>query len=255
MGFTVDANMTMIPKQNGSNITNGTVSTQFTIPAANILGQSTWTNYWISKSNTGITTGYQPLIIPTLPNLLKIAPDEIEVDVAPVISGAIQHVDLYSPKNQLDVKYSVNVPLDFGKDFKILYLDTISNLKKNLEQFVKLSKQVEIIATVDNQIPLDLNFEIIPLDISKQIISGISVSAPQTINSCNVDGSSQKSTINLTIKETTVGALTQLDALQIKVSASKNSAIAIANIPLKATQSMTLELRAKVFKGLTITNN
>jgi hypothetical protein len=49
--------------------------------------------------------------------------------------------------------------------------------------------------------------------------------------------------------------LTQLDALQIKVSASKNSAIAIANIPLKATQSMTLELRAKVFKGLTITNN
>jgi len=255
MGFLVNSTLQMIPKRNGVVIPDGTVSTQFTIQPADILGQSSWSNFWISKDNVGISTGYTPIITPDLPNLLKIAPDEIEINVIPVISGNNQHIDLYSPKNQVNIIYSVNVPLDFGKDFKIQYLDTISNLKKNLEQIIKLSKQVEFTAIIDNQIPLDLNFEIVPLDISKQIISGISVSTPQTINSCNVNGTSQRSTLNLTIKETASGALNQLDALQIKVSATKNSAIAIANIPLKSTQSMTVQLSVKVPKGITITQN
>jgi len=253
MGFTVDAGLNLIPKSNGTAIPNGSVSTQFSIPSAAILGQSSWSNFWMSKSNTGIAPGYQPLIVPALPNLLKIAPDEIELNVTPVISGSRQNVDLYSPKNQLDIKYTVKVPLDFGKDFSIQYLDTLRDLKKNLEQVIKMTKHVEMVAFVDNKIPLVLNFEAVPLNTSGQTIPGISILIPETIKACNSDGSSQRSTINMSITETVAGALSQLDAVKVKIFASKNTSV--AGILLNANQSMTIEMRVKVPKGLTITQN
>ena len=254
MGFLVDAAVTMTPESNGLPINSDTIpKINFTVPAAVTVGQTTWTNYWISKSNTGVSTGYQPLVSPKLPDLLRIAPDNIEINVASVISGDRQQVDLYSQKNQLDINYNVNVPLDFGKDFNILYLDTLTDLKKNLEQIIKLTKQVEFIAFIDNQIPLNLNFEVIPMNNLFQVIDGISVNIPDTIKSCNPDGTSQRSTIDLKMTETIAGSLNQLNAIQFKVWAKKNSTI--SGLVLKANQSMVVEMRVKLPKGITVTKN
>lgn len=253
MGLLMDVGLNLIAKRNGSVLPNASISTQFSVPAADQIGQSKWINYWISKSNVGISAGYQPLLVPNMPILFKIAPDEIEINATPVINGNRQQVDLYSTKNQVDIKYSVNVPLDFGKDFKIQYMDTLSNLKKDLDQIVKRTSQVELIATIGNLIPLDLNFEVVPLDNSKQILTGISINNPSIIKSCNIDGTTQKSTLSIGIKETVPGELSKLDALQIKLTASKNSTV--AGMPLKADQSLTIELRIKIPKGLTISQN
>jgi len=253
MGFVIDAGLNLIPKSNGIPIQNGSVSTNFTVPAAAKLGQWSWTNYRMSKSNDGIHKDTTMLIVPELPNLFRVAPDEIAMNVVPVISGKRQLVDLYAQKNQLEIKYAVKVPLEFGQDFNILYLDTISNLKKDLDQVIKLTKQVEMVAFVENRIPLNLKLEGFALNSSNQIIPGISITIPEAeiIKACNSDGSPQKSTINLTIKSDTQNALNQLDALQIKVTATKNSAV--AGIALNANQSMTIEMRFKIPHGVTIT--
>ena len=253
MGFSVNAGLSLNPKSNGITIPSSIVSTQFDIPVATNLGQSSWSKYCMAKSTGSVTSGYQPLIVENLPNLMKIAPDEIEMNLSPAITGITQRVDLYSPKNQLDINYTVNVPLDFGKNFSIQYQDTISDLKKSLEDIIKMTKQVEIIAFIVNEIPLNLKLNINPLDISKQVIPGISISTPDSIKSCNADGSSQKSTLKLVITENTAGSLTQLDALKIHISAIRNSTI--AGIPLKANQSITAELRIRIPHGFTITQN
>jgi hypothetical protein len=254
MGFLVNAALTMTPVSNGLPINADTIpKIYFPVPAAATVGQTSWSNYWISKSVTGVSAGYQPLVSPKLPNLLRVVPDNIEINVASVISGDRQHVDLYSQKNQLDITYNVNVPLDFGKDFNILYLDTIRNLKKNLDQIIKLTKQVEFVAFIDNQIPLNLNFEVIPMNNLFQVINGITVTVPDTIKSCNPDGTSQRSILDLKMTETVAGSLNQLDAIRFRVWAKRNTTI--AGLILKANQSMVVEMRVKLPKGITITKN
>jgi hypothetical protein len=254
MGFSVNAALSMTPQSNGLTINSDTIpKLYFTVPPAVIVGQTTWTNYWISKSDTGVSSGYQPLVSPKLPDLLRIAPDNIVINVASVITGDRQHVDLYSQKNQLNINYNVNVPLDFGKDFNILYLDTLTDLKKNLDQLIKLTKQVEFVAFIDNQIPLNLNFEVIPMNNLFQVIKGITVTIPDTIKSCNPDGTSQRSILDLKMTETVAGSLNQLDAIQFRVWAKKNTTI--AGLILKANQSMVVEMRVKLPKGITITKN
>jgi len=254
MGFLVDAGLTMIPKSKGVTITKDTIpKIYFSVPPTSILGQTTWNNYWISKSNTGVPTGYTSLVSPKLPDLFNIAPDEIGINVTSVISGDRQYVDLYSQKNQMNINYNVKIPLDFGKNFSILFLDTIGDLKQNLKEIVKMTKQIEMTAFIDNQIPLNLNFEIIPMDVSYKVLPGISVSTPDPILACNSDGTARRSTLNMVLKETVAGSLSQMNALQFKVWAKKTTAV--AGILLNANQTVLVEMRIKIPKGLVITQN
>ncbi len=250
MGIGVEADVTLIPKRNGVAIADATVNCHLDIAAAHQLGESTWSKFWISKSNEGVSDQYQPVIVPEIANLLKIAPDEVEIIVTPIVSGSRQLLDLYSPKNTLEMKYALNVPLDFGTEFNINYADTLISLKEKLNDIIKYTRQIEVIAIINNTIPLNLNFEVKPLNVLNQEISGITIESEDSITSCNIDGTAQKSNLNLTIKETENGSLDQLDAFAFKVFATKSSTI--AGMPLKVDQYITLEIRVRIPDGITI---
>jgi hypothetical protein len=254
MGIAVDADLSIIPKLNGVPIANATITTKMSIAAASVLGQTTWSNFWISAVNEGVSAGYTPLILPNIANLLKVAPDEIELVATPAIVGNRQKVDLYSPKNQIDLKYTVNVPLAFGEEFKIQFKDTIVGLKDKLKDIVKVAKQVEVMAIIDNSIPLDLGFGIKALDAAKQPL-GVAITnlKDSVIKSCDISGKAQKSILVLSLKETKAGDLALLDALQFGVSASNTSTT--AGMPLNSKQYFIVELRVVIPNGIHIDPN
>lgn len=251
MGIAVDADLAIIPKLNGVAIANATINTKLSIAAASTLGQSTWSKFWISATNEGVSNGYTPLILPNLQNLLKVAPDEIELKVTPTIVGNRQKVDLYSPKNQIDLKYSVNVPLAFGEVFKIQFKDTIAGLKIKLTDIVKFANQVEVMSIIENSIPLDLGFSIKALDAAKQPL-GVAITQlkDSIIKSCDISGKAQKSILVLSLKETKAGDLALLDALEFKVSASNTSTT--AGMALNSKQYFAVELRVVIPNGIHI---
>ena len=250
MGISVDANLSLIPKINGQAITDAIIDTKISISPAKELGKTTWSKFWISTDGTGVSSDYEAITIPNLKNLLKTAPDEIEVKVTPTITGTKHKIDVYSTKNQFDFKYSVNVPMDFGEEFKINYPDTIENLKANLEPIIKIAKQIDIIAVVENKIPFDMGFTLLPLNNKKELIKGITIINSDSIKSCNIDGTPQKSTINFGLKETVSGALKELDAFGFNIKTSKTSST--AGMPLNSNQYITVELRARIPNGLKI---
>ncbi len=253
MGLAVDAEITLIPKRNGIAVSNSAITGKISIAAATVLGKPTSTKIWIATSNEGISSQYKALIIPELANLFKVAPDEIDIVVTPSIIGDRQVVDLYSTSNNLNINYSINVPLNFGSEFKIQYGDTITNLNSKIVQIIKYTRQVELMAIFENKIPLDLNFEVKPLDSSKRILSGITIETSDSIKSCNIDGTPRSSLLNLKINETTTGALDKLDGFILKIWAMKNSTI--AGMPLKTDQFITLEMRMRIPDGITISNS
>jgi hypothetical protein len=166
------------------------------------------------------------------------------------VSGSRQTIDLYSTKNQFDVKYAIHVPLDFGTEFKLQYSDTLTNLKPKLAEIIKYTRQFEVIAAVENKIPLDLNFEVIPLDEFNHVIAGITITTTDSIKSCNIDGTPQLSSINMNINETTAAALDRLNAFRFVIFATKNSTV--AGMSLRTDQYFMLELRVQIPKGITI---
>ena len=250
MGIPLDLALSLIPKRNGVAIPNSTITTTVSVAAATTIGEFNWSKFWLSKKNEGVTTGYTSVIVANLSDMLKTFPDEIEVKAVPTITGTNHKVDLYSKKNALNVKYSVNVPFDFGQNFKIQYRDTISDLQKDLSDYLDYANKIDIVAVVSNEIPMDLALSLVPLDISNKVIPGITVNVTDKIKSCDLNGNAQVSLITLGIQEVQEGALSKLNAFDYKINASKNSTV--AGIPLKASQTVSIELRVKVPGGITI---
>ena len=255
MGIPVSLDLTLTPKKNGIVITDGIIKTKVSITPASIIGQPTWSRYWISNLCKGYSTGFDTINV-ALPKLLKSVPDQIEVSAIPTITGNKQTVDLYSLKNQMNMKYSMNVPLSFGKDFVLQYMDTIGDLKKELKDVIKYTRQVEVLAFVENSIPLELTLEAAALNSSFGIIDGITISSPDKIKPCNVDGTKttpQTSQITIKLFETKPGALDLLDALKLNIFAKSNSTV--AGIQLNPDQYIKLNLRVRVPKGLNYNPN
>ena len=245
MGIAIDLPLNLIPISKGVAVPNATISTSLHISETSVMGQTTWSKFRLSAAATGITDDHQIVIIPNLANLLKTIPDSISITAVPAISGNKQTVDLYSPKNQIDLNYNVNVPLEFGSGFKIQINDTIPNLNKSLQDILKFTRNIEIIAQVENQIPMNFGFKVTPCNTAGKVIDGITVSSDSILYN-NADP------IKFGLKETAAGALDQLDKLILTISASKNYATSL--IPLKASQFIKLKLKVLLPKGVTISS-
>ena len=250
VGIPLDLNLSLTPKRKGVTIPEGTVTTKLSVAAATNVGTYTYSKFWLAKSNEGVNQGFTAVVLPNLPNLLKTIPDEIEISGTAVITGVKHKVDLYSPKNALNIKYSVNIPLDFGQDFKIQYRDTIFDLKEGLTDFVGVSQKIDLVAVIKNGIPMDLEFELVPLDENDKIITGITFNTKDKIKSCAIDGKPQTSLLTLGIREFEKDALSKLNAIDFTINANKNSTV--AGVPLKADQSVEIEIRVRIPDGITI---
>lgn len=250
MGIPLNLNLSLIPKRKGVAIPDASISTTLAVAAATNLGTYTFSKFWLAKSNEGVSQGYTAVILPTLPNLLRVLPDEIEVKGTAVITGTRHKVDLNSIKNALNIKYNINVPMDFGKDFKIQYRDTIIDLKKSLADYTGFSKKVDLIAIIKNGIPMDLGFTLAALDDNNNPINGITFDTKEKIKSCAIDAKPQTSIFTLGIRETEKDALSKLNAIDFTINANKNSTV--AGIPLKSDQSVEIEIRVRIPDGITL---
>jgi len=256
MGIPINLDLTLTPKKNGAVIPDGIIKSKVSIAPAIILGQPLWSRYWISNACKGYSAGFDTLNV-ALPKLLKYIPDQIEISAVPSITGSKQKVDLSALNNQMTFKYSLNVPLSFGKDFIIQYIDTISDLKKQLVDILKYARQVDILVSIENSIPFELTLEATALNSSKGIIDGIIISSFDKIKSGNSNGTSQTSKIVIGLKESKTGiqssetanALNLLDALKLKISAKSNSTV--AGIQLKPDQYIKLDVSVRIPKGMT----
>jgi len=250
LGIPMNINLSLTPKKNGVAVTEGTINTSIAIAPASILGQTTWSRYWISNYCKGFSAGFDTINV-ALQKLLRSAPESVEITATPSITGSKQIIDLSSTNNNVNLKYSVNVPLSFGKDFQLQYADTIKDLHTSLADILTKTHAIDIIAIVENSIPLELSLNATALSASKGLISGVSITSPDKIKSGNANGTAQTSTITISLRETTADALTQLDKLVLNITAKNNSTV--AGIQLNAEQYIKMELRVRVPKGITIT--
>jgi hypothetical protein len=255
MGIPIDLSLNLTPKSKGVAIPNANISTSLHIAETSVPGQTTWSKFRLAASATGLFDDHKEVLIPNLDSLLKTIPDEIGINATPTIDVSKHHIiDLYSPKNQIDLKYAVNVPLEFGQNFKFNLNETIPDLQKSLKSVAKLVHNIDVIANIENKIPMDIAFKILPYNSAGQLIDStkLKVTAQPITYSGSTSLANAGSTI-FGIKEMTAGSLADLDKFIITVTASKNAITAA--LPLRPDQYFLIKLRVVIPKGVSVDLN
>lgn len=173
-------------------------------------------------------------------NLLETIPDDIEVDLKPVVRYEEYYTAELGIAYEMPSSYEVDVPLSFEQGLNIVYNDSIQDLNKDLNDLDKVGlKNVKVILSVDNAIPLKLQLKAENVQI-KDVYGNELSAVKKTIEEDkqyvaeSADGEkpvTSELVLNLTSEDTAF--LSKIDCICFKLTAVPGSA---TGVPLKDTQ-------------------
>ena len=173
-------------------------------------------------------------------NLLETIPDDIEVDLQPVVRNEGYYTAELGRAYEMPSSYEVDVPLSFEQNLNIVYNDSVQDLNKDLNDLDKvILKKANVLLTVDNAIPLKLQLK--PENVLIKDVYGNELTAvKKTIEEDkqyvteSTDGEkpvTSELVLNLTSEDTAF--LSKIDRICFKQTAVPGSA---TGVPLKDTQ-------------------
>lgn len=173
-------------------------------------------------------------------NLLETIPDDIEVDLQPVVRNEGYYTAELGRAYEMPSSYEVDVPLSFEQNLNIVYNDSVQDLNKDLNDLDKvILKKANVLLTVDNAIPLKLQLK--PENVLiKDVYSNELTAVKKTIEEDkqyvteSTDGEkpvTSELVLNLTSEDTAF--LSKIDRICFKLTAVPGSA---TGVPLKDTQ-------------------
>lgn len=173
-------------------------------------------------------------------NLLETIPDDIVVDLQPVVRNEDYYTAKLGWSYEMPSSYEVDVPLSFEQGLNIVYNDSIQDLNKDLNDLDKVGlKNVKVILSVDNAIPLKLQLKAENVQI-KDVYGNELSAVKKTIEEDkqyvaeSTDGekpATSELVLNLTSDDTAF--LSKIDRICFKITAVPGSA---TGVPLKDTQ-------------------
>ena len=173
-------------------------------------------------------------------NLLETIPDDIVVDLQPVVRNEDYYTAKLGWSYEMPSSYEVDVPLSFEQGLNIVYNDSIQDLNKDLNDLDKVGlKNVKVILSVDNAIPLKLQLKAENVQI-KDVYGNELSAVKKTIEEDkqyvaeSTDGekpATSELVLNLTSDDTAF--LSKIDRICFKITAVTGTT---TGVPLKDTQ-------------------
>lgn len=173
-------------------------------------------------------------------NLLETIPDDIVVDLQPVVRNEDYYTAKLGWSYEMPSSYEVDVPLSFEQGLNIVYNDSIQDLNKDLNDLDKVGlKNVKVILSVDNAIPLKLQLKAENVQI-KDVYGNELSAVKKTIEEDkqyvaeSADGekpATSELVLNLTSDDTAF--LSKIDRICFKITAVTGTT---TGVPLKDTQ-------------------
>lgn len=173
-------------------------------------------------------------------NLLETIPDDIEVDLQPVVRNEGYYTAELGRAYEMPSSYEVDVPLSFEQNLNIVYNDSVQDLNKDLNDLDKvILKKANVLLTVDNAIPLKLQLKAENVQI-KDVYGNELSAVKKTIEEDkqyvaeSADGekpATSELVLNLTSDDTAF--LSKIDRICFKITAVTGTT---TGVPLKDTQ-------------------
>lgn len=203
------------------------------VPGANVIALSRTGE----SSVDGVTDNVK---VEDINNLLEIIPDDIEVDLQPVVRNENYYtVELGKPYD-MPSSYEVDVPLSFEQGLNIVYNDSVQDLNKDLKDLDKVSlKKANVLVTVDNAIPLKLQLKpenVLIKDVYGNELSAVKKTIEEDKQYVAESADEEKpatSELVLSLTSDDTAFLSKIDRICFKLTAVPGSA---TGVPLKDTQ-------------------
>lgn len=175
-------------------------------------------------------------------NLLETIPDDIMVDLKPVVRNEEYYTAELGIAYEMPSSYEVDVPLSFEQGLNIVYNDSIQDLNKDLNDLDKVGlKNMKVILSVDNAVPLKLQLKAENVQI-KDVYGNELSAVKKTIEEDkqyvaeSTDGekpATSELVLNLTSDDTAF--LSKIDRICFKITAVTGTTTT-TGVPLKDTQ-------------------
>lgn len=127
----------------------------------------------ISALNENVPNGYTWVQVENLPDLIRTIPDLIKVEnVEAKVLQQFYTVELGVNK-EVHTDYDLNAPLEFGKEFSIVYKDTLDGWSEDIEKYEM--KELEVSLSAINRIPLNLDLSAMAIDAQGHVMDDVLV--------------------------------------------------------------------------------
>lgn len=194
--------------------------------------------------------------IANLSDLIRTIPDRVTFDNVTVQADATKDGSfLLGHDYTVGPKYTINAPLSFGNDARIVYTDTIDDMRDDLEDFdLTEGSYIEMTANVENRVPFELTLSAEALGVDgKPLGDKMTVNVDRSIvASQDQMATSGYTPIKITIRPNEAGAIKELDGLAIKFDGDKpvtgvtlnaeNHYIKLDDIRIKVVGAVMVEL-------------
>ena len=237
----VEIDAVLTPKKNNVNIEGHEVkigtgygqNKVALIPGTNIIALSRTGKCSIE----GVTENIK---VEDINNLLETIPDDIDVNLQPVVRNENYYNAELGKEYDLPASYEVDVPLSFEQGLNIVYNDSVQDLNKDLNDLDKVSlKNAKIMLSVDNAIPLKLQLKAENVQI-KDVYGNELTAVKKTMEEDkqyvteSTDGEKPAtSELVLSLTSDDTAFLSKIDRICFKITAVPGSA---TGVPLKDTQ-------------------
>lgn len=213
----------------------------------------------LSPKEEGVPAGYTWVqvdgmsdLIRKIPNLIKV--ESIKAQVLPEFYTLTLGVD----KN-VRTDYDLNAPLEFGRDFGIVYKDTLDGWSEDLDDYEM--KEVHVTLNAINRIPLNLEISATAIGKDGQVLADVMVETDGYIAAPAENEEKSEQKITFTLKKNDGSRIKNLDGLIIRLDGKafigdkQNSGIWPSKT-LNTSQTLKLdELRLNIKGGVTLDLN
>lgn len=213
----------------------------------------------ISPLNENVPDGYTWVQVENLPDLIRTIPDLIRVEnVEAKVLQQFYTVEL-GVKKEVHTDYDLNAPLEFGKEFSIVYKDTLDGWSEDIENYEM--KELEVSLSAINRIPLNLDLSAMAIDAQGNVMEDVLVETDGFIAAGTKTEPNTK-VLTFTLKKKDGTRIKNLDGLILRLDGKafreedQSQSDTWESQTLNASQTLKLDdLKLRIKGGVTVDLN
>ena len=189
-------------------------------------------------------------VVPKLADIIEALPyiNTISFKVEAKVETLDESTFELGKKYTMQPSYSIETPIDFGKDARISYTDTLSGWNEGIQHFDFTNMAyVRVTANIENRIPAYLTISAHAIDVNGKKIDNLRVAVDSDIKASKDGINPEETPIVITIDQKDANALKAVDGIIFSIEAAASDGNnAIEGITLNAKKHSLLAKDIKV---------
>lgn len=181
------------------------------------------TNICICRRSEGIDASQfdEVRVVDNLSDLIRTIPDRIEFSADAEADASQTSSFVFGKSYTIKPSYSIEAPITFDKDAKIVYSDTIADWNNDIKDLeLADDSYINLSTTIENRVPAYLGVKVEPVDVDGNVMSENEISikvTPETLQASEDGETSAETPLNIEIRQAEQGALKRLDGIAFRI--------------------------------------